>query len=441
MTSDLSPQKRLEIIDALRRGTVPQNGLDAFAVGLEQFNDTIANELDTAAKGGSIFKAVRGEYGSGKTFFSRWIQERGKKQGFATSEIQISEADTPLHKLETIYRRAMERLSISGIAKGAFRNIIDSWFFTLEEDILSAGFDDEPNEEQLEEKTNWLMEQRLAAISGTAPIFAVVLRTYRKATIENDFILADGLISWLTGHPQVAADIKRKAGIKGEVDHFAALNFFQGLLLILKDSGHPGLILVMDEVETLQRVKSDVRDKGLNALRQLIDDLDNGRFPGLYLLITGTPAFYDGPQGVQRLPPLAQRLYTDFSTDACFDNPRAIQIRLKGFDIQSLVQLGIRIRGIYAAMTENKDRLQLMADNAYIESLAKAVTGNLGRRVGIVPRLFLKKLISDVLDRIDQFPDFNPRHDYKLTIVDSELSEIERNALAASHVDEIELDV
>jgi hypothetical protein len=52
----------------------------------------------------------------------------------------------------------------------------------------------------------------------------------------------------------------------------------------------------------------------LNALRQLIDELDAGRFPGLLLMITGTPSFFDGPQGMRKLPPLAQRLHTDFDT-------------------------------------------------------------------------------------------------------------------------------
>jgi hypothetical protein len=47
--------------------------------------------------------------------------------------------------------------------------------------------------------------------------------------------------------------------------------------------------MVMDEVETLQRVRGDIRDKALNALRQLIDDVDAGRFPGLMLVVTGTP--------------------------------------------------------------------------------------------------------------------------------------------------------
>jgi BREX system ATP-binding protein BrxC/D len=39
------------------------------------------------------------------------------------------------------------------------------------------------------------------------------------------------------------------------------------------------------------------------------------------MINTGTPAFLDGRQGVQLLPPLAQRLHTDFGTDARFDNP------------------------------------------------------------------------------------------------------------------------
>ena len=55
--------------------------------------------------------------------------------------------------------------------------------------------------------------------------------------------------------------------------------------------------------------------------------------------------------------------------------------------------------------------------------------------------MFLKKLVGDVLDRVDQFPDFNPRADYRLTVSDSELTEIERNARAATSVDDIELDV
>src|SRR3954451_2547341 len=107
----ISAQRRREILDALRRGTVPARGLDLFAVGLGRVEAALAAELDTAAAGGAVFKAVRGEYGAGKTFFARWLQEFAKRRRFATAEVQVSETETPLHRLETVHRRAMERLS------------------------------------------------------------------------------------------------------------------------------------------------------------------------------------------------------------------------------------------------------------------------------------------------------------------------------------------
>jgi hypothetical protein len=435
----ISPQRRREIIDALRRGTVPKRSLDAFAVGLERFQDALDQELDVVSAGGSVFKAVRGEYGSGKTFFARWLQERAKQRGFAASEVQISETETPLHKLETVYRRLMERLSTRDTEQGAFRGIIDGWFYTLEEDVLAGDKASAGDAQELLRRTDELMEQRLAAITRTAPSFAAALRGYRKAVSAKETSIADSLLAWLAGQPNVGMAAKRFAGIKGDVDHFGALSFLQGLLVVLRDSGYPGLVLVLDEVETLQRVRGDVRDKGLNAVRQLIDEIDAGRFPGLYLLITGTPAFYDSHQGVQRLAPLMQRLNVDFATDTRFDNPRAVQIRLKGFDLQSLTEVGTKVRDIFAANSKRANRILSQADNAYIKQLAHAVTGNLGGRVGIAPRIFLKKLVADVLDRIDQYPDFDPRQHYSLTINPTELNDFERNAMGARDVDDIEL--
>ena len=111
----ISPVRRREILDALRRGTVPAGGLDALAVGLDRFVPTVDAELDACAGGGAAFKAVRGEYGSGKTFYARWIQQRALAKGFAVAEVQISELETPLHKLETVYRRICESLRTVGV--------------------------------------------------------------------------------------------------------------------------------------------------------------------------------------------------------------------------------------------------------------------------------------------------------------------------------------
>jgi hypothetical protein len=437
----ISAQRRREIIDALRRGTVPRRGLEVFAVGLERYQSAVVEELRIAAEGGAGFKAIRGEHGSGKTFCARWLQEHGKRAGFAAAEVQISEAETPLHRLETVYRRAMERLSTADAFQGAFRPVVDGWFYGLEEEVLSEGRADPSDATALATATEALLEKRLSGISRTTPQFALALRGYCRAKAAGESATAEGLIAWLAGQPHVGAAAKRAAGIKGEVDHFAALSFLQGLLTVLRDSGYAGLVLVLDEVETLQRVRGDVREKGLNALRQLIDEVDAGRFPGLYLVITGTPAFYDGPQGVRRLEPLAQRLHVDFGGDARFDNLRAVQVRLPGFDHERLVAVGRKIRDLYAQDAAANDRVLALADDAYIAELAAAVAGDLGGQVGVAPRVFLKKLVGDVLDRIDQHLDFDPRRHYRLTIADDELTRVERAARGApTSVDDIELD-
>jgi len=437
----ISPQRKQEIIDALRRGTVPRSSLDAFAVGLERCESALDEELTKVSASGSVFKAVRGEYGCGKTFFSRWLGDRARKLGFATSEVQVSETETPLHRLETVYRRLTERLATADTSQGALRNIVDGWFYTLEEDVLAEGAIDANDEARLLARTNELLEQRLAKVSEAAPMFSAALRGYRQAHGDGDQATADGILAWLAGQPNVAANAKRFAGVKGDIDHYGALSFLQGVLTVLRDSGHAGLLLVLDEVETIQRVRSDVRDKSLNALRQLIDEVDSGRFPGLYLLITGTPAFFDGPQGIGRLEPLAQRLHVDFKTDVRFDNPRAVQIRLPAFDLERLCLVGCKVRDIFQEHSKVSDRIKQRCDDRYVRQLAEAVAGKLGGKVGVAPRIFLKKLVADILDRIDLHPDFDPQNDYALTISDVELKAVERQAMGAGDVDEIELDL
>lgn len=435
-----SAVRRREVIDALRRGTVPQSGLDLFAVGLDRFEAALDDDLATAARGGAAFHAIRGEYGSGKTFFARWLAERAKRAGLATAEVQVSETETPLHRLETVYRRLTERLSTATHQPSALRAIIDSWFYTLEEEVLDAGETDEEDEAALARAVEALMELRLAEVARATPAFAAALRGYRRASATGDSTTAEALIAWLGGQKSVAAAARKTAGVRGDLDHFGALGFLQGLLTVLRDCGHPGLLLVLDEIETLQRVRGDVREKGLNALRQLLDEIDTGRFPGLFLVITGTPAFYDGQQGAQRLPPLAQRLATDFTTDPRFDSPRAVQLRLSGFDLPLLGELGRTVRDLFAETARHPERIADRVDDAYVMELATAVTGRLGGHVGVAPRVFLRKLVADVLDRVDEFEDFDPREHYALTVNATELTEVERNA-AAANADDIELEL
>jgi hypothetical protein len=61
--------------------------------------------------------------------------------------------------------------------------------------------------------------------------------------------------------------------------------------------------------------------------------------------------------------------------------------------------------------------------------------------VGIAPRLYLRKLVADVLDRVDEFADFDPRVHYALTLNRAELTETEQSAAVGAGDIELDLDL
>lgn len=435
----VSPLKRKEIIAALRNGAVPRRGLEHLAVGLDRFEKAIDEELEMVAAGGGKLKAVRGEYGSGKTFFARWLEHRAREMGFATTLVQISDTDTPLYRMETVYRRALEALQTKEWSDGAFRALVDRWFFNLEDEVMATGKVAADDRSQTAQAVGELLEQRLAMVSATQPQFAAALRAFHAARVHDDHAVAEGLIAWLMGQPNVGASIKRAASLKGDLDHRGAGGFLRGLLELLKQTGRKGLVLVLDEVETIQRARADSREKSLNALRQLSEELSDGRYPGLYVLITGTPKFFDGPQGVKRSAALAQRLHTEFSKDPRFDSARAVQIRLPSFDMERLLEVGGMVRDLYVAA--DSERVRARIDDAYLKDLAVHVAGALGGHIGVAPRIYLRRLV-DQLDKVDEHPDYDPREFIGEAIGAELMTDHERAAAGkAVSVEDIALDI
>ena len=111
--------------------------------------------------------------------------------------------------------------------------IVDGWFYTLEEDVLAEGTVEPGRRGRCwSPPRDQLMEQRLADVSrdrarlrGRAAGLPAA-RCSRTITA-----LAEGLIAWLGGQPNVAAAVKRAAGVKGDIDHFGAAALPAGLLV------------------------------------------------------------------------------------------------------------------------------------------------------------------------------------------------------------------
>ncbi|WP_437960328.1 BREX system ATP-binding protein BrxD [Sorangium sp. So ce119] len=418
--SEVNLAQARDIVAALRAGAVPRSGLEQIATGLDRILPVIEEELDevAAGEGRGRSKWIRGEYGSGKTFATRLICARARQKRFATTEVQISINDTPLHHLETVYRRMMERLTTDAQGEGALRAVVDAWIFEVGEEVLrlkGIGEDDPQFAGFVEAR----LEEKLAELSVRNPAFSQVLRAYNRALGEGDYQTAQGLLAWLAGQPHIDRSITARAGVKGAVDGQAALTFLRGILTILRQSGHAGLVVVLDEVETVQRMPPPTREKSLNALRQLVDMLANAELPGMYLLVTGTPSFFDDYKGLKGLPPLYQRIATRFDETSRFDNLRALQVRLLPFDERRLVEVGRRVRDLFPSRAA--ERKAARVGDAFLRAMAAQVTRGFGGKVSVCPRWFLRDLV-DVLDKVEQYEDYDPANQYELVIDEAALT-------------------
>jgi hypothetical protein len=414
------------IVNALRSGLVPAQGLEHFATGLDDLVEAVNQELDFVASGKGLSKWVRGEYGTGKTFAARYLCARARARNFATSEVQISINDTPLHHLETVYRRLIEHVETASDGPNAFQAIVDGWLYKIGDEVMRLrGITEE--DPGFADATEQRLEDKLAEMSRRNPAFAQVLRAYHRASHEGDFATAQGLLAWLAGQPHTDRSVLRSAGTRGKVDGQASLTFLAGLLQLLRQSGYGGLVVVLDEVETIQRMNSQTREKSLNALRQLMDMLAKEELPGLYLVITGTRDFFEGYKGLKGLAPLYQRVHTTFGDDPTLDNLRATQVRLLPFTPDRLLTVGRRVRDLYPA--KNASRVAARVDDQFLGALVTQITSGFGGKVGLAPRLFLRELI-DVLDRVDLHERYDPAVSYKLDLDDNKLTSEE---LAAKH--------
>ena len=403
----LSPPVAHDIMNALRRGTVPQAGLEYLAVGLDRELRAISAQLKHVATGRGDFKFVRGAYGAGKTFLSALAMEEALQQGFVISYVVVS-TDTPLYKLETIYHRVVSNLRTRGQEQGALKGLVDRWLYQVEERVieLEGYHEDDP---RLIERVESQIENDLAEVAQYHSAFSAAVRGYYRAQLDDEYPTSQALLGWLSGERQVSAQVKRQVNIRGDIDSTVSLEFLRAINAVGRKAGYAGLAIAFDEVETVQRLRRPQREQSLSTLRQLVDATDHGEFPFTYLLFTGTPGFFEDRQGVPSLQPLHDRIKLDRPDDP-FPNPELPQIVLPRFDSTKLEAVADKVLRIHEIAYEPVDRERV--SDIFIEFMIAEVTSKFGGRVDVVPRQFLRDFVN-VLDKARQYDDYSPEAEYE----------------------------
>ena len=393
------------VFESLRKGLVPERGIDTFAVGIEKQRGELHRQLELAGGGEGTIKFLRGGYGCGKTFMARLALIDAQELGFATSFVVVSDNDLKFHRFDDVYRKVMTELGTSSCPRGALSDILDRWIARVEDALIAAGEDEDAA--GFDEKVQQRLEADLASLTGgQAPQdFIRVIQTIFRLKQEGEVSEAGALISWLCGSGNVAAASKKAAGIKGDIGSRDALDYLRGVLEIVKAAGYKGLLIVIDEAETILRMRSDSRHKSLNGIRQIADAA--GSYPGMLWLFTGTPEFFDTRHGVAGLEPLHRRI--SFSKQGSFASLRQPQLELTPFDAERLRSVATRLRELYPSGTRSVLEERVSLD--FIDRLVAEVTKGFRGDVGVVPRQFLREFVTQ-LDLVEENDDYVPMELY-----------------------------
>jgi len=384
-------------------------------VGIERQRGELHRLLDMAKSGEGVFKFLRGGYGCGKTFLARLAALDAQDKNFATSFVVVSDNDLHFHRFDDVYRKVMQELGTSACPRGALPDIVDRWIGKLEDKLIDSGADQDAAD--FDERVAKEMNADLAARThGAVPEdMARVLRAVFTLKQQGKPSEAAALLSWLSGSGNVAAEAKKAAGIKGEITSRDALDYLHGIVEMVKAAGYNGLVIVIDEAETILRMRTDVRGKSLNGIRQIIDV--SGQFHGLLWVFTGTPDFFDNKRGVAGLQPLHDRIKFQFYGSEDKAPLKQPQLKLTPFDLDRLREVAVKLRQLYPTdKPEKRALLEQRVPPQFIEGLIAEVSSGLAGDVGVVPRQFLRTLVG-IFDMVMDDPDFDPakQMDIKLT--------------------------
>lgn len=381
-----------DIIMALKNGNVPAKGAAEICIGREGEIAEFQHLLKIVKEDKAVTKFVNGEFGSGKSFFLKVIEEMAFEENFAVSWITLSR-DVPFNKFEVVYKNIVKNLKCK--TGTSLEHIIERWITKLK--MMAFEETSDPVKQNQIFMDN--MHNDLENARKHSNPFVVAIENYHKAMNSGDYETAKYAQAWLRGDSNVPFTIKRKFGVKGDIDRENAFKFLEAVSAFVKSIGYSGLVVLIDEAEYVMMLHTKkLRDTAYNYIRDIFDECSLGNFQNTLFVLAGTPRFYDDPKtGVPSYEALNDRI--EDPLDTSLKDLRKPVIKLEGFKKENLIDMAGRIMFMHEEVFEWNASEQISPVISDIVDIHEENAGLTGGRV--TPRIFVRSFIS-VLDTVQQ---------------------------------------
>lgn len=282
------------MIEAFRLGIVPHQDVESFTFGRENQVNTIEEALGGLSRGKGDVYMVEGEYGTGKTHLLEYVHHRALARGMATSLVQFDPCDVSPHRPKRVYREIVHNLRyIQADSEHGFRDLLRK---ATQLDLSDHVF--------------------------FGPMLAKLKRT------DAGQVQSEVLWQWVEGEStkEYATELKSPYRVKGGqripalYDFSTAADFYcniiSGISYISRQLGLRGLVLLIDEAETVTHLWDIIYlTKSVNFMDGLVRTAQNDpdlkrvsdrmihnqvkpvpyiyRDPSMLLVFATTPSPYD----------------------------------------------------------------------------------------------------------------------------------------------------
>lgn len=321
-----------EIIMAFKNGNVPSEGVKSLCFGRDLELKEFEYLLDQTKKGKSFARFLNGDFGAGKSFFLKVLEEISFEKDFVVAWVTISN-DIPFNKIDVVYKNIAKNLRCK--TGTSLEHIIERWLTALK----MKAFNETSNLQEQNRAIEENIRSDLKNVREHSNSFATAIESYNRLMKQEDYKTANFTMAWIRGDSNIPFTEKRKFGVKGGITKENAINFIEALSIFVNSVGYSGLVILVDEIEFIMNLPSSrLRDIAYNYLREIYDNCNIGKFRNSLFVFAGTSQFFDdNRKGVFSFQPLYDRINTNLSSG--FRDIRKPIINLEGLTKENLINI------------------------------------------------------------------------------------------------------
>ncbi|MBE3886024.1 ATP-binding protein [Vibrio parahaemolyticus] len=397
MQKKIRAKERDAIIQSLKSGVTPKVGIQHIQVGRVNELKALLQDIERISDGGSAFRLIIGEYGSGKTFFLSVVRAIALERKLVTVNADLS-PDRRMHasagQARNLYSELMRNMSTRNKPDGnALTSVVEKFITETRKEADRTG-----------KSINTVIHEKLSSISDLVGgyDFAKVIEAYWIGHEEDNDTQKANAIKWLRAEYSTKTDARKDLGVRTIISDTSFYDALKIMSLFVRQAGYQGLFVNLDEMVNLYKLNNTTaRTSNYEQILRILNDCLQGTTEYLGFLLGGTPEFLLDPRkGLYSYEALQSRLAgNNFAKQAGLIDYSSPALHLASLTPEELYILLKNLRHVYAEGDESR---YLVPDESLMAFL-KHCSQTIGDAYFRTPRNTIKAFL-DMLAVIDQNP-------------------------------------